>query len=115
MWECSERVFCMECRLFGWNFTALLCRVALESAVERLIPLGFYLFHYLHDDPIVGSNAQLLEVVTHPVVTPLSGAGFVVSGKSTLRPVHRICFRGEVGGLGGPVHPVPPWSIFADV
>ena len=91
-WEGAERVFCMERMPFGSKFSPLLCHLGLQLVVEGLIPPSFYLFHYLDDFLAVGSEVRPLIEVTQAVVSALTGAGFVVSIKSTLQPVPQIFF-----------------------
>ena len=83
----------------GGNFHHCCASLHLRRWWKGLIPPGFYLFSYLDDFLIVGNDVRQLVEVTQTVVSALTRAGFVVSGKSTLQPVQRIFFGGEVGGL----------------
>ena len=78
---------------FGWAFSPNLCQELLGRVVRDVVPEGVYLVHYLDDFILLSDDRDLLESVTESVATRIREAGFLVSAKSTLRPVQVLLWE----------------------
>ena len=80
---------------FGWNFSPLLCQLALQKVIEGILPTYLIIFHYLDDFLFLGGCSEELQEVTRRVVEALRAAGFFISPKSVLQPPTRMLFLGK--------------------
>ena len=92
----GARVMYGMCRMpFGWEFSPLLCPLALQKVIAGLVPPHMMIFHYLDDFLLMGGCPAELREVTRWVVDALKAAGFLVLPKSVLEPTRRSFFLGK--------------------